>query len=645
MVGLKIWGTGETLDVTDVKIVYIKQNSELANITSINNSYSWSIKFPKTPKNSKLFNSLGVVGDTSKAPYRKTYCDLSDNGMPIVSKGILLIQETNTEYKINIQDGIIEFINDIGIDKIGETIDLSELSHTNNISTIIASFTLNTYRYLIANYNGVPLSNIAGVTNLAVSALTPSVNVKWLWDKIFEYYNWTYEGNFDISNKWMSYPSATSFGAEALVLSANTSLADDFYSRTENAYTGNARLKGLKFDPIDEIDVTYASYVLSSGGQRFVINETSNYKISWKCFASPQGYFTSLFGLTFQLGTLASLDLYVNDVFVITGGTTNDDTLFDHVMQLQPGDEIRIIIRFTPNIGGGGFNFSYFEIGIMDGQLDISTLGLANIDFNQALIKTKTKDWIKEVMIRNSLTSFVDANARHIVFKTLDERLDADVVDWTKKYVKRTNETYLYKSYAINNNIKHKYNEDDEDFYDGVLLVDNENLKPEQDLYLSFTYAPSDELVTYNGTNLPEYSVVQFKMFETELKTDPDTGDLLADYKALKNRFYFIESINRIDDIYIDGTLVNAFPLGIATDEVFSKIVPDKFGNFEAKVLQDARVHKIELALSKFDVATLDMTKRYFFRQEAQIYILNSLKWENNKNCVGDFVRVKESII
>ena len=130
-----------------------------------------------------------------------------------------------------------------------------------------------------------------------------------------------------------------------------------------------------------------------------------------------------------------------------------------------------------------------------------------------------------------------------------------------------------------------------------------------------------------------------FKMFSVEVKEDPDTGDLLADYKALKDRFFIFnaETVNR--DLYILGNLVESFPLASVNGNTFDDIVQTEYADIN-QILNQTRIHEIELALTKWDVATLDLRKRYYFEQEKNYYLLNKLTWKSGDLCTGEFIRL-----
>ena len=611
MVTVRIDSTGDELDVIG-NVTFVKQISDIGDITKATSSYTWQLSFPKSPRNTMIFKGLGISGSTSTIPYDKIVCQILYNGQTVEPNGNLIITETvGDEYKGHVKAGIIDFLQDISNDKISDVIDLTSLNHLNTVANIINSFTANLpYKYIIAYYNGQKLPDESGITNLNPFALVPSISVEYLWNLIFEHYGWTYSGNFDLSDTWMTYPEAISYendGSEVL----------DASYPVQTINSNPAFIPNVTVNTIDNDFVTQSGF-------NFYIQQTGNYRLS----AEISGY-------TEYIGGIITAP-FAYQIFVggqpITNFVTSDGATFDIQITATEGTLVSIYIKKT-------LTYNFYRHRVTGGSLTIETLGVQEIDFSSALIKIKVKDFIKEIMVRNALTPFVDVENKAIRFRTLDERLTAPQKDWTKKYVKQgRSEKYVYNQYAQKNIIKHKYNDPNEDWADGILLVDNENQPEEKELYKSFTYAPEDILVEYNGTNFPSYLVQNFKMFDVEVSEDPDTGDLIANYKQLKDRFYFIRSEQRIDDIYILGELAEEFPLAVYS-EVFADIVFEDYSNMN-QLIDNAKILTIDLSLSLADVVMLDFYKRYYFEQEDAYFILNSLNWKPNELTSGEFVKI-----
>lgn len=618
MVTVRIQSTGDELDVIG-DLTYVKQVDDIGDISKVMSSYTWQMTFPKSPNNTRILRGLGIAGSTSSVPYDKIICQVLYNGQLVEPNGNLIITETANDYKGHVKAGIIDFIQDISNDKISDVIDLSSLNHVNNVGNIIASFTANLpYKYIVAYYNGQLLPDVSGVTNLNPFALVPSINVKYLWDAIFAHYGWTYSGNFDLSDVWMTYPEAIGYETDGGFQVLNAA----FTAQTRTSSTSQL------FNPTNTVIDT--DYVVFNLFQQYVIQETGNYRLK----AKAEGTTIYKYGVWLELQQPMLFGVYVNGVLVQSWVIADGNNEIQIDITAPTGTIITIMAKAQPI---PSTDFVRHEVDWA--TLTIDTLGIQTIDFSKALIKLKVKDFFKEIMIRNALTPFVDVENKAIRFRPLDERLTAPAVDWSNKYAPAgRSEKYIYNQYAQKNIIKHKYNAANEDWADGVIVIDNANQPEEKDLYASFSYAPEETLVEYHGSTTPVYYVQNFRMFDVEVSQDPDTEELVANYKQLKDRFYFIKAEQRVDDIYVLGELAEEFPLAVYS-EVFGDIVNTKYANI-SQLVQSAKIITVDLALSLADVVMLDFYKRYYFEQEKAYFILNRVTFKPGSLSQSEFVKI-----
>lgn len=622
MVTIQIYDTGQVLEAIDADITYIKVSGDLADITTINSSYSWSMKFPKNPNNTQVLEGLGLVGSGSTSPYRKIYCNLLDNGYPIAVKALLNVKATNADsYDIFIQEGFIDFQKDITNDTLGEALDLSELDHTRDINTITNSFALNLpYAYLISDVNGGYKANVNNTTNLDPQYMAPFANVGYLWDLIFSTYGWNFtiapDVRISLNSTWMSYPSEIVYDDSNPLEVANVS-ATNVQARPLSRSNQVIPLPSGILD---------SAYVTRIGADEFRVVADGNYTVSFG--STGIVYLEDRYGN--RRTTRYTNRLYVNGQFVASGETSDAGTTRQVQIQFHQGDVVSL--HATP------FTTDQDTLVSVDqATLTIGVISQGEVSFTSALIKYKVVDFIKEIMVREALTSFVDVESKTIKFLTLNERLDAEVVDWSDKYVSRTNETYLYRDYAQQNYFRHKYSSEFEDFNDGVLNVPNENLDEEATIYQSNSFSPDENFSTF-VSNGDEYPITRLPMFEVEVKEVGGAIDL--NYKFIKDRFFFVKSQQSERQIYIDGNLQNGYPSVSADSSTFKNIFFTKYSSFRL-LSEQAKVHEIELALSVADIIHLDLSKRYRFDNEAAIYILNRLKWKSGAITTGEFIMAR----
>lgn len=609
--------SGRELEITDSKITYIKSSGDLGEITEVNSSYSWSMKFPKTPQNTQTLQGLGLVGSTSRRPYEKIYCDLLDNGMPIVKNGLLNIKETDKDYYgIYIQEGYVDFLRDIKTDTLGQAIDLTDLDHVRDLGTIISTFGgSEPYIYLIADFNGGYLANISDTTNMDVLYMIPFANVGYILDKIFDNYGWTYDMDAaiqaQINSRWMSYPSEIvyddSTGTQAMEADGTNI---PLINQTNGPFLYDVILPNRTLDP---------AYFLSGSPSQFIAQQDGNYQ------------FTLLISghVTHQGGVSAFQNrIYINGVYKYFIGNSNDNTPYTLQIPLFSGDVVMFV---------GYANYGDQQVFMTSGDVTAIYLQQGQVSFTRAFIKYKVSDFLKEILTRFSLTPFVDSKERNIEFLTLDERLNADIVDWSDKHAGRVSETYLYRNYAQNNYFRHKYHRDGDDYNDGNIQIPNENLEVDKDLFQSQSYSPDEQFTVFLDSDTP-YEVPKMRMFDVEIKEEGAT--LVATYTRLKDRFYFASAAPLNRDIYIDGFIQDDAPVASVGPSLFSNIIADKYSQF-SRITTNAKVHSIKLALSQVDILHLDLKKKYYFAQEAGYYILNRLKWVSGELSTGEFLRIE----
>src|SRR5690606_5672938 len=355
MVTVRIKNTGDFVDV-EGSITFVKQVADMGDVTKANSSCSWQLKFPKTPNNFKIFKGLGVAGSTSRTPYEKIVCELLYNGQTIESNGNLIITETKgDEYKGHVKAGIIDFLQDVSNDKISDVIDLSDLSHENTVSNIIASFTAGLpYKYIVAYYNGSPLADESGITNLNPVGLVPSISVKYLWDLIFEYYGWTYSVNFDLTDIYMTYPNAVKYSEDTapIVLSSNR----DSSIRT-NLYYFKATLPNVTI-----IENDYVSQINSSS---FTITETGNYNFKANATALSEYSFIGSYNSFYILSITGQPSLG----FLMADGNNP----FDITLTIQAGSVVSIDIARP-------IDSNYYKhTDLFSSSLEIRALGVETI--------------------------------------------------------------------------------------------------------------------------------------------------------------------------------------------------------------------------------------------------------------------------
>lgn len=632
------------------QLSYTRRAADFGQVASVASSYTSVFKAPRSLNNVKTFEGLGIAGDTSRTPYQALRGDLVEDGITLIRDGIINVTETNTDYKISIIDGMKDFFNIIRGKAIAD-IDLSELNHTKSLQSIQDSWdNLTEYKYLVANYGNPYLG--FGINS---NTLVPSVKLSYLWDKIFAFAGFTYSGNFDLTKDWITYPKP--------IPQNNFTPTRYFYGKT--LYFG--------FFPINNAYQAWNTQNLTTGtiqnNWQYVVPEIGPYKLAFtadgiinytirigKLIVFTNQQLPYKFRVTnngqvigeFQSGA-DPMDLYFNanqgDIidFTILPLSSQDLIDYGHITALFDDGKN---VKNPSDVAAGP---SAITSGI---EMEVFKLDQQFVSVSEEFGKLKMEEFFKEILWRFALVPFLDKETRNVHFLTMNERLNADTIDWSKKYIRRTSENYKFKDYGQSNVFAMKYTGEETGYNDGEVLIDNGNLKPQAKILESFTYGPLPGLfeLRLNAITGDRQQVWQLPMWEKETKTEDD-GTVSIEYKELSDRYYIVKEEQvtgkRVDVYGFDasgqnfiGFSENAFPVASRRGTIYSEIVPQRYSRFES-VLNDTRIHEIELALSQIDIANLDMEKLYYFEQEHNRYLLNRVTWKKGQPAKGEFLRVK----
>lgn len=602
MVEIVIIDTGYKLDLLDTNINYVRQVGDIADFTKINDSYSWQFKIPKTAENINALDGLGIVGSESTKPYEFVDVQLLYDGASIVNNGKLVITESNeTEYKAHIKNGAIDFYDAIGSDTIMD-LDLSELAHIKTTNTIKETLNRSNqdYKYLIAWY-GYPLSGeVNNATNTDSDGLLPFIRFKYLFSKIEERYGWKINGLDVFLNKTYLSTKANEEEGEPLLV------ADFNFEEITNT---NPYFRII----LDPVNVN--NYFVSYDYTRVTIQDSGNYSI----------HINARFWIETDEGNqYPNLRIYVNN---IAHGYYSYPRKGVVNLDLNAGDVI--FLQFFDNTGPGRVQFyddgSYLKIVRENSEF---------VDFSTLLGNLKITELLKDVFIRNSSTLYFDYESKIITAQDITKRLSAEHQDLSEFYVNRINEKYAYSSYAQENILKHKYSDDELDFDNGIVFVGNKNLPQEKTLYESFAYTKEERGVVFKSLN-QNIRVDYLKSFEIENSEDSEE----IKYKPLKNRFFIAEfDFIQGSSIGINGQINIGLPWANMERTSFRSVVSK--WNEMRKILNQSKVLKVNLRMSAFDFATIDLSKTIYLEQEKAYFIINKLSLKKDKDIEAELVKI-----
>lgn len=641
MVELIVNGEEIELPKNGSGITYTMQIADIFNIASVASSYTNGFTLPKTPKNVRSFEQLGLFGDTSTIPYSKIEARLNNNGFSVIPSGWLDIRNTNDNYNVNIINGMRDFFKQIENKTLGKDLDLSLFDHDKTIATVAASYTNPRYRYLIADYNGKNFGKTsADIEGINIDYLVPSFNVKALWDLIFETFGYSYDINDIqfINDLWITYPKPPQ---EDL----NPELIAEF---TKNGFVSSlfAEWQGYRYpyqyEFWDDSDVTEGELI---NNWQYLVPETRAYRIDLAVEAYAK------YAETFQndLDVSAVLAIVVNGN-IVQGLQTDPfmEKTLEYNISLIEGDVVQVRLIALQTV----LNRQLKSIHLNTMSVNINTNDLGDVSLTNAFQDFAIKDFVKEIIWRTGLTPVLNNETNFIRFVPLSERLNFNnAIDWTGKYIRRKDETYKIDAYAQKNSFLLKHNNEDDKTGDGYLYVNNMNLADEKAIVSSKIYAPEPTGVIFKSiTDAVEIRTDKYRIWNSEAKVDAD-GLIEVEYKGLSNRFYFlreetstaegVDAFRLVSEFLDTATTINT--IGYATNEetLFDELVFKNYKEYEG-VLFNFRKHDIELAITERDVIELDMTVPYYFGQEGQYYILNKLVYQDGRVSTGEFIRINK---
>jgi len=320
----------------------------------------------------------------------------------------------------------------------------------------------------------------------------------------------------------------------------------------------------------------------------------------------------------------------------ISQSSNYNGTSFDFSM--TAGEELTFKIKYHSSLNTP----IYLQITGID--LQISKIDLGSADFKEAFSDFSIKDYVKEIIWRFGLTPVYDSTRKHIEFLTIDEKVNFNnYVNWSEKYVDRNKESYLYGQYAQSNVFAHKYNDEGDNFNNGILFISNANLEPSKNIVSSKIYSAEQTTLTIGNQNR---KVNTYPIWRGEIQEG--SNGIEVNYKGLNGRYYIMK-LNRINEVQsFKSEILNSstqntqyYYMPNADNTHYNELVAKYYPTYE-KMLNNFRMHEIELALSLPDIMQLDFTKLYYFEQEASFYVLNKLQWEEGKTCKGEFIKVNK---
>jgi hypothetical protein len=612
----RLYINGNEIDLGNgAPIAKTLQVNDIGSLADRQANFTRTINIPKNPINITALDNLGIVGNASNIPYQKNTANYFFGNDCLIYNGWANVTESNDTYKVTIQDGIVDFYKAIENDYITQ-VGISSLNHTKTLNNIIGSWSGGTdYRYMIADYNGKMMYTPTGTTDTILNAdyLIPAANVKYIWDRIFDFYGFTYSGvtfgTGNFTNLWMTYPKPTpTLVPHKIPINTQHCYPIEY---TVHYFDGTAYLErqqhvvSILRDNFTNpyVIVTGCGFTTTTTYGDIVPNSTwidvlqnGSYSIDCQCTYTDMTYFVK---------DAANAIVETGVLQLSSSGTT-----VGKVITCMAGYKI-----YVYNSASTDFSAEFdFTISRVDGF---------EVDFEQVFVDFKVTDFINEILQRFSLTMFPDKYTNNIDFLTTEEWLNTkNVIDWSDKFQRPINTTYALSNYCQNNRFKYKYNDDNANYNDGIITINNVNLPDERVVIQSRIYTPEKEFVP-----MLDFQTHVYKFWNKEVKDDSTIN-----YKPLDNRFYLMRSNdhNFIGDVTIGSETLN---LTATTNSCkiesysrlrFQDIITDYYTATQA-ILNTSKIQTVELYLTPKDINEFDFRKLVYLEQFGSYFVVNKI--------------------
>lgn len=563
---------GERVEFTNSPIAQTFQINDMTDVKHRQAGFTNHFKIPQTANNINIFKGLGLNGSTSDITKRQIEVQIRSNGIE-TARGLLYIRGLeNNHYDCLVIFGNKEIEKIFGAKKVA-SLPLSEFDHFTDTNVIQDSKKNNAgYIYPFAtatNFDWLIDSDIQNAT-------TPKcLYIHTLWDKMFAQAGWQYKGAIFSKQDF-----------KKIVLACGN---DKNVSRKTTYKSNTPTPRGKLFSAFDfKTDVGGAEEYIEVKKNHFLIKQDGYIR-----------FFVLLYFFSEINAEPDRVKIYIK-IGTESIKQTNKETILRGRYVRFETIERKVKKNDTITISISG-NFYQLNFSLKDFYFAPHTSSQVP-DLMQI-------DLIKETVQRFGLTYRIVGNV--IEFKEMEELLStSNAEDWSNKYITHK-EIYKIGEYAQQNRFKYKYKNKDDDFANGTLNIDNENLPATKTVLESLTQA----VATHSPWG-KEYCNLEL----WEIREKEQEGKKGIEIVQTK-RPPIIGAIRRDDsDTYFDFKSCH-----------YQNYLNKYYASF-GKMLNNQKKVVAKLMLDVYDIYSLDFFRTKYIRQTGKYYYLNKVKnFINNK--------------
>ena len=431
-----------------------------------------------------------------------------------------------------------------------------------------------------------------------IDYLIPSALVKYIWNRIFDFFGFTYSGSTfeteEFENLWMTYPKPVGSESQEVVVINSQNYTNPLSYQAQFPTENN----GIIYYNIYEstllqqcFSTPEAESVSSSDGfcRKIKANVSGLYRLNLSGFINFPNNPNANYGITISRTNPVTNET-INES-IIDGFTGPINININYAFTLNQNEE------FVLNLWNGSLPLvlnSLFNPGqIADGNLNIRLEKINGnvVNFDSAFIDFQVKSFFDEILNHFGLTAFKDRFSKNINFLTLTERLQTpNILDWSKKYSSESKRNTVLKNYAQRNYFRYLYNEEMANYNDGFFSIDNKNLNDSVTVFQSKIFT-----IEKQKTNIAALPLNIYKFWNKEIK-----DDATVEYKELDNRFYFMRS--KLENLLVPITLKSEV---FQEEETVTSIYVESYFNLRMQEVINNHYKSMAAILNKSKVKTM----------------------------------------
>jgi len=620
--------------------VQISTNYQIAtfkNLEDFQISFTNTITIPSTEKFINILRGYGIEGAQTTAPYRINRVTYYRNGVLQFENASAIITSYDQSFKINIyfqNNALFEIIDGLKI----SDLQLSQFNHQLNLSKYNELLVDGVLSYPLANYG------VQEDEEILFEYQVPAIKTSYLWNKIFadNGFSYVYKGrgnrpdfNPFLSEEWNDARLTFDQGIEPNTEEELEEIDFSVSGRAQNQFDFVQSdipfevFFGLGFDTQRNDSNIYVNGL--NGASVFAVNEENYYKI--------------------QLGgdVIAAdiqecrLEVLKNGIFFTEIATIEQGVnqfSFDERLFLTDGDELLFQFRCTNQESNQTIDLNC-DINIeitVDNQF-------RNINLSEYFNKIGQKEFIKNLANKFGLVfrqvgtvyefiSFKELLTPFANYQSFDALKPVNFVfdDWSDKFnnlVKQ--ETKLSKNWKKRNSLQYKYINENDNFADSEILIDDQTLENEGKILNSLFFAPRN-----SNISLPEGRLKRIPLYEVEEEGPKVSkpGAFFITTKKVEGTFKY-KQVGANPRAY-NGQFQIANFKGLSFVELKNKWIQLQ------SILTRTEKIEAELKLNELDIQSLNWFKLKYIKQLGGLYYLNKINnFTNNETTVCELTKVR----